>query len=345
MRSAIAKPSPDLDHPMRLPLRVHRLLRWPAFRINHALGRYEPVVWLIGEGRSGTTWVANLINVDGRSRELFEPVHPRYNPAFAHLPYHAYRAPDANDPELEAKLRQVMTGRMTHWWIDKTNRRLIYRGLIVKDIYASLLAAWAVARLPWVRPIVLIRHPFAVAHSKRATMERQRFRWPDNIAVLTGQADLMHDHLAPFQTVLEEAQARDDFIICQIALWAAIHHVLFRQFSPDAVRVVFYEDVLTAPAAAMAPLAAFLDDARLAQAPDTTRLHRRRVVSSAEEVMVQRQGGPPSWERHLSAAQLEHGRTILQAFGLDGLYDAGGQPVRQWLSRFPIGDRTAMRAC
>ena len=38
------------------------------------------VGWMVGSGRSGTTWLASLINADHTMREVFEPVHPLFFP-------------------------------------------------------------------------------------------------------------------------------------------------------------------------------------------------------------------------------------------------------------------------
>jgi hypothetical protein len=322
---------------MRIPLRVHEFLRRPAFRLNAAAGRYRPVVWLIGEGRSGTTWVASLINADGSWREMFEPVHPLFVPAFRDLPLHAYRHPAEEDPALEAAMRAVLGGRISHWRIDIANRRFLYRGLIVKDIFSSLIAAWTLARVEGVNPVLLIRNPFAVAASKQQKMIRDRYRWADRTALLTGQPRLMADHLGPFEPLLRQVDAEGDFIERQIALWAAIHHVLFRQFRPGSIHVMFYEHVAADPAAAMRRLGAVIDAGRVFAPPDPARIGRASLVSSEADLAARRDAGPLAWRRGLDDAAVARGRAVLEAFGLGGLYDGAGQPVPGWLARFPIG--------
>jgi hypothetical protein len=309
----------------------------PFILLSHVLGRYRPVVWLIGEGRSGTTWVASLINADGTWREMFEPVHPTWNPAFAGLALHEYRDPRTPDPALETRLTAVFDGRMTRFRIDQTNRRLLYRGLIVKDIFASLLAGWAVPRFPAVRPVLLIRNPFAVATSKRVKQQRRGYVWADDIALLTGQPDLMRDHLGPFRDVLDRVARQDDFVLRQIALWAAIHRVLFEQFRPGAIHVMFYEEIAADPRVALDPLRRFIGGDREIALPDDRRIAAPSIVSSAADVAARREAGAAGWRRGLTDAQVTEGRAILEAFGLGGLYGEDGLPDRTWLARFPIG--------
>ena len=45
---------------------------------NYMNKNYKEVIWLIGDVRSGTTWVSNLINHENKYRTMFEPFHPNY---------------------------------------------------------------------------------------------------------------------------------------------------------------------------------------------------------------------------------------------------------------------------
>jgi hypothetical protein len=59
--------------------RVLRHSRKSALVANYCAGRFRyPIVWVIGDGRSGTTWLMELINWRKTYREMFEPFHPRF---------------------------------------------------------------------------------------------------------------------------------------------------------------------------------------------------------------------------------------------------------------------------
>src|SRR5688572_637852 len=76
---------PWTSHQPEMPMaNLSRLMPAAKFRIkrailaaNYRLGNYRERLWLIGDGRSGTTWAANLLNHRGRYRQLFEPFHPQ----------------------------------------------------------------------------------------------------------------------------------------------------------------------------------------------------------------------------------------------------------------------------
>ena len=320
---------------LKIRQRLVYLALTPFIRLNRLLGRYRPVIWLFGEGRSGTTWVASLINADGRAREMFEPVHPAWVPAFADLPFLPYRDPSADDPALEKRMAAVFSGQLSSFKIDLTNQRLFYRGLVVKDVCASLLAAWALQRFPAVRPVLLVRNPFAVAVSKLDRKTRRGYLWAESLTVLTGQPHLMADHLEPFRALLEEIEAEDDFILRQVTFWAAIHYVIFRQFAPDRLHILFYEDLDADPRAALEPLLGFIGAERTA--PDDSRIAAPSFVSGAGDIARRRRAGADAWRRGLTEAQVARGRAVLEAFGLGGLYGSDGRLDRAWLARFPIG--------
>jgi hypothetical protein len=119
------------------------LSRLPGgFYVDLGKGNHRSSVFLAGSGRSGTTWLSQIINHRRRFRYVFEPFNPREVVPFAHF----------------------------------ARRRLI------KDIRANLLLGWMRANFPGMPIILLLRHPCAVVTSRLAlgwrenlseTMEQQ----------------------------------------------------------------------------------------------------------------------------------------------------------------------------
>ena len=51
---------------------------------------YRDTILLAGSGRSGTTWVSDIMNYDNEYRYIFEPFHPRkvdFSKEFGHRKY------------------------------------------------------------------------------------------------------------------------------------------------------------------------------------------------------------------------------------------------------------------
>jgi hypothetical protein len=56
-------------------------------------------ILLAASGRSGTTWLGNIVAADPNTRIFFEPFDPRRVPAAACLPLRAYARPEGSYPE------------------------------------------------------------------------------------------------------------------------------------------------------------------------------------------------------------------------------------------------------
>ena len=124
-------------------------------RFHQILGSYRRVLWLIADGRSGTTWISSLINHDGSLREMFEPFHPFNREVRGFFPDRYIRPGQRPDP-IERTAREIFSGRLTNRRIDQANDRLWFRGLLIKDIFANLLARWALDRFPRLLIVLLV---------------------------------------------------------------------------------------------------------------------------------------------------------------------------------------------
>ena len=93
--------------------------------------------------------------------------------------------------------------------MDAGNRRIFYKGLLIKDIFVNLFVYWAVQHFPGVKVVLLIRNPFSVALSKYKT--RTWFWLADPIALLD-QPDLYEDSLQPFEDLIRRVGSGTDYI-------------------------------------------------------------------------------------------------------------------------------------
>lgn len=312
-------------HRARVSLR--RRVRDKSLVLNYTLGRYHPVVWLIGDGRSGTTWIASLINHQGQFREMFEPFHPRFVPAMRGLRPNHYLRPDATAEDFQETARSVFSGRLRHPRVDQDNTQLLYRGLLVKDVFANLLARWASLQFPEIRAFLLVRNPFAVASSK---LEKREWFWQTDPRDFLQQPALMDDHLRPHRELIERVGHEGDFIERQVLIWAILNYVPLRQFPSDALPVIFYEDALLQPEREVQNVLAGLD--RSGTIPAVT-LPEELVRQPSR---VSRGGTPPAsaearleaWRTTVTPSQIRRGLDVLACFGLDRLYGDGVQPAR-----------------
>ncbi len=76
---------------------------------NHDAGS---TILVAGTGRSGTTWLADIISEQFKSRLMFEPFHPVLVPEYAEFNYFQYMRPGEPDDTL-GLFRQQPVGRQT----------------------------------------------------------------------------------------------------------------------------------------------------------------------------------------------------------------------------------------
>jgi hypothetical protein len=280
-------------------------------------------VLIAGVGRSGTTWLADLINFDGCYRDLFEPFHPWMVPAAAPLLGSWYqRAGDAPPPAFADYVGRVLRGRVRHAWIDRFNRRALARGRLVKAIRANLFLGWLSAEYPQVKIILLIRHPAAVARSRLALPAG--WEWRPTLAELLEQRTL-REQLSPAQwRLVADAQGSfDEYLLT----WSISHRLPLAALQPDSVLPVFYERLRSEPEAQLRRVFAFIGrpwDAACLHAHGAPSKTARRMNKDANMHGVRE----APWLAWLSTPQRERMHAVLDAFEVSWLYDGGGMPAR-----------------
>ena len=113
---------------------------------NYHLNNYNEVVWVIGSGRSGTTWVTDMLNYKQGFREMLEPFRPHVVSRSAFLRLNQYVRPNHRHATLDAFYAEVFSGRFQHVEVDSPANKLLFKGLLVKDVFANLFKNSAVKR-------------------------------------------------------------------------------------------------------------------------------------------------------------------------------------------------------
>jgi hypothetical protein len=303
---------------------VRRRTNWVVIPANRAVERFrtlEPPIWIVGDGRSGTTWVTNAVNYRNTYRYLFEPFHPDFVPAAAPFGKYRYLRPGERQDDAHEFAAAVFDGRVLHRRVDKLNRSFVYSGLLIKDIFTQLALGWTDEWFPDVRKILLLRHPFAVALSK---VDRSEWRWVRDPDVLLGQPDLVADHLGPFADVL---RAADTEFERHVAIWSAVHRVPLAQLAPGRVLLVFYEEMLADPAETLARVRTFIG----ASSDDTSDPRLQRVLERASETSGVESGrdstrGIDDWRARLAPEEIRRGLALLDALGVGEIYGDDAMP-------------------
>ena len=274
-------------------------------------------VLIAGMGRSGTTWVADIINSRNDYRMIFEPFHPQLSHHCRHFLPCQYLRPHNQDPTFVEPIKAALTGRVRSLWSDSQNRKLLSRKRLVKAIHANLLLYWIRRNFPEIRIILLMRNPCAVAASAL------RLGWNANrLNILLRQSDLVADFLSPFAEVMRKKMSTFDR---HVFLWCVNNYVPLRQFRQDKIYVAFYENFCLKPMHEIRHLYGFLNKPfdpsvlRHFSLPYTRSRPDSPIVTGGNIVN--------SWKKIVTEDQIQRTHEILSGFGLDRLYSEDFLPT------------------
>lgn len=294
---------------------VRTNLLWP-FYVNTG-SRIDDTIFLAGSGRSGTTWVSNIINYDGRYRYIFEPFNPACVKQLCGMNDVKYLDGESRENGvLHYEIEKILKGQIRCRWTDRFNTKILCRERLIKDIRANLLLRYLRVHFARMPIILLIRHPFAVANSKR------KLGWKSKVDGFLSQRHLVEDHLAPHLDHI--ADAHDDFDRLVVE-WCVEHIVPFRQFGPGEIHIAFYENFCTDPNREIHRLFSYLGrtyDTRVLSALRRPSLLARRksaVLTGADLVT--------GYKEDLTTSEMERGARILDLFHLGGVYGPDSMPM------------------
>lgn len=302
---------------------------WRTLRRRHLHGFYldagggpEDTVMVAGSARSGTTWLADLLNADNDHRYVFEPFRPDRIAAARPFGTRRYLPPEDADPARVAAAAAIMAGQVRGRWTDQFNRAVLPRRRLVKDVWANLILGWLRRHFPEAPLVLVLRHPCAVVSSQLALASWGWEVEPPGLPGLVGQGPLMRDHLEPHRDVLSAASTPFER---HLATWCVENLVPLRQLGPGEVHVVLYERLCWDPASEIRGLLAHLgrdDDDRV-----LARLARPSVSSRGHSAVVSGGGLVDAWVPRVRPLDVERAVGMLRRLGLDRVYGEDPMPL------------------
>ncbi len=284
--------------------------------ISHAfyldLAPADATIFVSGSPRSGTTWLAEVLNSDNAYRFLGEPFTAGLVPPSNHFLIRQYLRPADDDPRYLKPARAIFAGKIRNAWVDNVNRCAFPRGRIVKDVRTTLMLKWFRAHFPRMPIVYLVRHPCAVALSRVRLAFRTDFR-----KVYFAQPALMEDFLAPFADEIARAQTPFERHIVD---WCVESFVPFAQLERSDVFLAFYENLCSSEAELRK---LFEYTGRPFNDAIARRIHRPSLSTMAKGRGSQffAQGtAVDAWRRQITPDELAAAQRITKAFGLEHIY-------------------------
>lgn len=304
-------------------------MKWP-FKSSMAKRLYintnfdlENTLLLAGTGRSGTTWLSNIINHRNEYRYIFEPFVPQYTKEWRAFHYKQYIRPENRDPSYIVAAERILSGRIKNPWVDKYNRKVICNRRLVKDIRINFMLKWIHTTFPQIPIIFMLRHPCAVAHS------RMRLNWDLDLVAILEQNELIEDYFADF---LATINGTNDSFLKNICLWCIENFVPLNEFKKNEVYILFYEHLCLDPEHEIIRLFEWLEQEHpvslqsLVKTPSQV-TGKHSAIRSGEDLIKH-------WATHVSKARIIKAARLLGQFGLDTIYDDTPLPLSD---RLPLG--------
>ena len=292
-------------------------------------GDYRRTVFLAGTGRSGTTWVEDLINARNDFRIMFEPFRSDKVELVSDWNYRQYlRCSDRSEKFLQPATA-ILSGNIRNEWIDCFNRKFISRKRLIKDIRANHILKWIKCNFPEIPIIMLLRHPCAVANSKL------KLNWETHLNDFLIQDELMEDFLSPFRNELQNVKTVFDK---HIFMWCIENYVPLRQFSDGEMLVVFYENICMQPELEIENLFSFIGQEFSPASVNKSSIPS--VLSRKQSAIMSGGDLVNSWRKSISDDQIERAVEILTIFGLQNIYNENDFPLvsgSDALNLFPTG--------
>lgn len=224
--------------------------RWRVELSNLALSlqapELGPPVAILGNGRSGTSWIGKTVGRAEGALYYREPCHPRTTGIDDDTVWSRYVPPDGDDPHFRRCLETAFRGRLldvNEWSLDEVSARFGgTRRVVVKEVACFLSAEWVYRR--WrPRTVIVVRHPCPSVRSVQrlglAAPERRRFR------ELIENPRLVDEYLAPF---LPHLQRLESPLELSAAIWAIKNHVAVQALARHPEWILMrYEDVCAQP--------------------------------------------------------------------------------------------------
>ncbi|MCB0177007.1 MAG: sulfotransferase [Anaerolineae bacterium] len=268
---------------------------------------------LAGSGRSGTTWLGNIIAANPNVRVFFEPFDYRQVPEATCLPLIAYARPDEEYPDREAFMRAVLSGRVENSWINQQGKRWWATVRFIKAIRANLMLGW-IDRKFQPKIVFTTRHPCAVI------LSRIKLNWQSHLDVFLEQSDLVEDYLQPYLDIIHNAQTP---VQKEAVMWCIENLIPLRQLPHHNWVFCTYEEFYRHTETEAKRV---LNAIGIRKSWFTQRaIQKVSMVTRPDSAILNGQDPLSAWKKQLSKQDIDAILTIVDRFNIT-LYDSDITP-------------------
>lgn len=278
----------------------------------------KSTILIDGVGRSGTTWLAEILSIVLKYRIIFEPFNPRDVELFKDFDYKEYIPPDLRNDKYYAIFKKILSGKIRNKHVDQDNRVFLPKGRVVKSIRASFFLKWIKNNFPEIPIIFIIRHPCATTYS------RSRLGWSENeLELLLKQDSLINDHLKPYLSVIRNAESLIQKNAC---IWCIQNLLVSKTMETNDYCITTYEELYTNPELEIKKILRYIG---IEKKVNAQRLKNRVSLQTFKNSMLITESNPLSaWKTKLKKEEITEILNIVSAFSLDSVYNDGIMPKK-----------------
>jgi hypothetical protein len=319
IRSQMSRVRAHPDLMFRKIKTVSKRLLSPSFAFFEANHDVSNTLLVISTGRSGSTWLGELLSRAPNCRLICEVFKSETSPLFVEFSRNLYLDEGQENPKIDLLIQRALSGKIRSKTSDQFNhsRRPTYR--VLKEIYTTNLLPHISDLYPNVPIIYLIRHPLAVAWSWT------QLRW-GALGQFTHQNELMDKYF-----VAQREMIMQHSFVTNVYSWCLQNTVPIHSSRRNSLLVVFYEDLARRPDEELHRIELFLHRHSPGHwrewKPDLTEIDRTSVAGSVGE-----KSGRWSvdtrvdwWQREVPPNLVSAGLEVVTGFGLDWIY--GDDPM------------------
>ena len=202
-------------------------------------------ILLAGSGRSGTTWLAELLVAKSNIQMIFEPENPSWTKEIRPLTGWGpslrvrsfYLQSRVQNVEWFSFWQNVFTGHIRNKFTDQIRTSFFPNGYLVKMIRANLMLGYIYNNFQ-PKVVYTIRHPCAVITSRMA------LKWVADVKDILTQEELVEDHLRPW---LGQIEKEKDQLGAQAVWWAVENMVAMKSLAEIPHIKVTFESLCLQP--------------------------------------------------------------------------------------------------
>ena len=277
------------------------------FEKNHDL---DNAIIVAGTGRSGTTWLARILNKYLHYRIIFEPFYPQKVGIFEQFKYKQYIPPNFQDEKYERVFEKILSGKIRNRWTDKANRYFRPGGRIIKTIRANFFLKYLRNNFPNIPIIFILRHPCAVV------LSRERLGWEAMLDIVLNQELLIKDHLEPYMGIISKAETSIQRNTC---LWCVETLVPLRTMTSEDWLITTYEYLCTNPENETRRILNYIGFDKEFKEYDIKGIIPMTVRK--DSAILEGVNPLEAWRKNLSDNEINQILEIVEGFSLNSLYN------------------------